>query len=246
MVDKKSNINDEIDKPFEEMDLDRIEAQVNKLFDEEGYNVQISKREIRKSADAIIRKGKKADPHSSYSLSTKRLTVCLTVGIIVALTIAVSANTSLIADGIKWLNNKFNIYTEAPSDSDFASSLDVKGLFNSADYKLPRNIPDTFSATGFYTNQRSEECTDICFQMIDNKQSLNFIISDYTNLEAASATAPSVNADLCTQLQSGNITISVFNIDEIYTAYYICGNTAYQISGDLPYDNFINILKSIN
>ena len=82
--------------------------------------------------------------------------------------------------------------------------------------------------------------------MIGNQQSMNFIISDYTNSDAVSATIPSVNTNLRTQLQVGDITVSVFNIDEAYTAYYICGNTAYQISGNMPYDDFIDILKSIN
>lgn len=246
MDDKKAKINHEINKPFDKMNLNLIEAEVNDLFSKKGYTEQISKRQIRKSANFIIRQGTHKESNAVYSLPSKRLTACMVIAIIVVLTIAVSANTSLIADGIKWLNNKFNIYTEAPSDGDLKSSLDVKSLFNSDDYKLPRNIPDTFFATGFYTNQRSEECTDICFQMIDNQQNLSFIISNYMNPEAASATVPSVNADLCTQLQYESITISVFNIDEIYTAYYICGNTAYQISGNMPYDDFINILKSIN
>lgn len=250
MADKKSKINDEIDKPFEEMDLDLIEAQVDELFDEEGYTVQISKKEIRKTANSIIRKTKNKKTKANNSFSQRYLTVCVAITILVALTFAVSANTSLITDGIKWLNNKFNIYTEAPSDSSVESSTElnyqIESLFNNNSYKLPRSIPNTFSATGFYTNQRSAECTDICFQMFGNNENLNFIISDYINAEVVSASAPSIDASLCTQLEVCNITISVFSIDKTYTAYYIFGNTAYQISGDMPYDDFIDILKSIN
>lgn len=246
MDDKRAEINREIDKPMDGLNPDWIESQVDELFSEEGYTVKISKREIRKSANSIIRQGKNKESKRTYSLFSKRLATCMAVVIIVGLTIAVSANTSFIADGIKWLNDKFNIYTEVPSDSDSKFSDDINNLFNNNVYKLPRSIPDTFSATDFYTNQRSKECTDICFQMIGNQQSMNFIISDYTNSDAVSATIPSVNTNLRTQLQVGDITVSVFNIDEAYTAYYICGNTAYQISGNMPYDDFIDILKSIN
>lgn len=246
MADKKSRINEEIDKPFEEIDLDLIEEQVNELFAEEGYTGQISKREIRKSANKIIHNRKNRKTDCGYLRSSKRLTACVVIAIIKTLTVAVSANTSFIADGINWLNNKFNIYTEAPSDSDPESSANIKNLFNNHDYKLPRNIPATFSAIDFYTTQRSAECTDICFQMIGNRQSLNFIISNYSTADAVSATVPSINADIRTQLQVGNITVSVFAIDEIYTAYYVCGNKAYQISSDMTYEDFINILNSIN
>lgn len=246
MADKKSRINEEIDKPFKEIDLDLIEEQVNELFAEEGYTGQISEREIRKSANKILHNRKNQKAGCGYLRSSKRLTVCVVIAVIITLTFAVSANTSFIADGIKWLNNKFNIYTEAPSDSDPESSANVKSLFNNHDYKLPRNIPDTFSAIDYYTTQRSAECTDICFQMIGNRQSLNFVISNYTTAGAVSATVPSINADLRTQLQVGNITVSVFAIGENYTAYYICGNTVYQISSDMTYDGFVNILNSIN
>ena len=250
MDDKRNQINNEIDKPLSDMDVDLIDAQVNELFEKSDVDIKITQKEIRKQTASIIRKSKKQQITPNKSVPTKRLTICVAVILIIALSLAVSAKTSLIADGIKWIHNKFNLCTGVTSDNETETSNSVKkqieDFFNNDAYKLPRNIPNAFVATNYYKNERSAECTDICFQMVGNNQNLSFIISDYNNAEAISATAPSIDAELCTQFQVENITISVFNIDKTYTAYYISGTTVYQISGIMPYDDFVDILKTIN
>lgn len=250
MDDKRYQINNEIDKPLSDMDVDLIDAQVNELFEKSGVDIKITQKEIHKQTASIIRKSKKQQITPNKSVPTKRLTICVAVILIIALSLAVSAKTSLIADGIKWIHNKFNLCTGVTSDNETETSDSVKkqieDFFNNDAYKLPRNIPNAFVATNYYKNERSAECTDICFQMVGNNQNLSFIISNYSNAEAISATAPSIDAELCTQFQVENITISVFNIDKTYTAYYISGTTVYQISGNMPYDDFVDILKTIN
>ena len=59
MDDKRNQINNEIDKPLSDMDVDLIEAQVNELFEKEGVDIKITQKEIRKQAASIIHKSKK-------------------------------------------------------------------------------------------------------------------------------------------------------------------------------------------
>ena len=42
MDDKRNQINNEIDKPLSDMDVDLIEAQVNELFEKEGVDIKIN------------------------------------------------------------------------------------------------------------------------------------------------------------------------------------------------------------
>ena len=64
MDDKRNQINNEIDKPLSDMDVDLIEAQVNELFEKEGIDIKITQKEIHKQAASIIHKSKKTTDRS--------------------------------------------------------------------------------------------------------------------------------------------------------------------------------------
>ncbi len=149
MDDKRNQINNEIDKPLSDMDVDLIEAQVNELFEKKkALTLKSLRKKYTKQVASIIHKSKKQRTAPNKSVPTKRLTICVAVILIIALSLAVSAKTSLIADGIKWMHNKFNLYTGATSDNETEASDTVKkqieDFFNNDTYKLPRNIPDAF------------------------------------------------------------------------------------------------------
>ena len=84
MDDKRNQINNEIDKPLSDMDVDLIEAQVNELFEKEGVDIKITQKEIHKQVASIIHKSKKQRTAPNKSVPTKRLTICVAVILIIA------------------------------------------------------------------------------------------------------------------------------------------------------------------
>lgn len=232
-------INNEIDRSPNDMDIKSIEKKIDDYLGSEAP--KISKTDSAKMADKIFAQHQRAKKKSKTHYPNKA-SIIIAVALFLSLTVIASANHSFIADGIRWVKEKINIcMSEVPLDNETKQQADIL----MSQYKLPQNIPSGYIPKNYYVYQRSDECVDLCLEYIDEGRYLNFIISKYSNSDLAGIETPINSTEFKEQLIVDDIRITVCCIDEIYTAYYTYENCTYQITCNMSYDEFVNILNSI-
>lgn len=239
-------INNEIDRPANEVEVESVEKMIDLYL--ESAVPKISDNDAKKTADTIIAqyhiKGTTAPSHYS-----KRIAIIVVAALLFTSVVVASASHYRITDGIRWVCEKLNICTSEPTSDSSLLLQEAKQqsdiLLADKNYKLPQSIPSNFIPKSYYNNQRSNECTDLCLEYVSDGAYINIIISQYSSRNTSGIEIPNEHTEVKEQINVNDVVITICSINEVYTAYYIHENCAYQITTNMSYDEFINLLNSI-
>lgn len=233
----------ELEKPEAEIDTEKIDRIVAALSEDIEVPADAGKRAYQ----TIIKKNH-IEPSKISKKKTKHhiLLVAAILLLISTCIFTVSANPDFFIKGLRQIGNKLKLYTVVSNAESTSNEFTQQftELLASKDYALPKAISN-MQITRFEKNNRAEECTDICLELIDETNYLNIIISTYENSKTGNFEAPANNIEPYDQFAVGKITVTVFQVDDVFTAYYAHRNHTYQITSDMEKQDFYDILQQI-
>ena len=236
-----AELNHELESSVETMDTNKIEQLIEALSGDIKVTASDKKDIYRK----IVREAKAN--RAQERKSRTKLSPLLVAAIILLLSVsvfAVSANYEKIMDGLRWIGDKLIVRTTNTTETNMQLQQQLDELINSKEYILPRTISN-MSIINITADERDDECSDICLEFAYKNGYWNLIISTYEDSRIANFEAPATNIEPFDQFAVGEITVTVFKVDNVLTACYSYKNHSYQITSDIDESDFFGILQQI-